>query len=231
VVLPAKDLAPGLTGTTPRDAVKRFLDAETSGDYSTSLGLLVDAERAQAGAPAVWKAEHGTLPHYLGYQFTPGGDGAAITTTVHYEPRLDETTGFTPGTATVTWLTQAEGGGYRVSLTSSTVQPALPSDADAQAAAVEWARARQQCVVKRQYIGSLLGSPDVAERLCKTTGDFTAGAPAPLASFVDPTIVTNGLGPGAERFTKVVLLDGPAKLQVVVAPLGDVWVVIGIAAK
>jgi hypothetical protein len=230
VVLPSTVTVPGLTGATPTLAVTKFLDAEIAGDYDASLAYLIDTERAQAGAPEVWKAAHGQLPHYTSYKIdAPTGDGRVVTT-VHYEPRLDEIVGFTPGAATVTWAANSEADGYRVSLIGTTVQAVLPADAAAPKAALAWAQSRQQCQTTNQYVGNLLGQPDVAQGLCHVGGSFSASGATPLATFADTTAITNAFGGDADRFTRVVTLHGPSELKVVVAPLGDEWVVVGVAA-
>ena len=83
-----------------------------------------------------------------------------------------------------------------------------------------------------QYDGSLLGQPGVPRQLrrAKTTGTFQAAAPRSIDDWQYASTVVNALGPESVEWTRVVSLTGPAPLDVVVAPLGDEWRVVGVVA-
>ena len=57
---------------------------------------------------------------------------------------------------------------------------------------------------------------------------FRAGAAAGLESFRDPSLLLNAFGADAPTFVRVVPVEGPAPLQVALAPLGEAWEVIGV---
>ena len=130
-------------------------------------------------------------------------------TAVTIEPRLDEVVGYVPGRASVSWSTVAEDGGYRVSLTDSTTEPVLPTDADATAAAATWVQARQRCQAADSYSGNLLGQPTLAEQLCRAPGTFRAGTASTIERFHDPSLLLNAFGADAATFVRIVPVDGP----------------------
>ena len=57
-----------------------------------------------------------------------------------------------------------------------------------------------------------------------------ATPPAPLSALTNPAPVVDAYGPGASTFARVVRLSGSATLDVVTAPLGASWVVIGVTS-
>ena len=222
---------------TPQAAVTGLLDALVAGEAEHSFSLLDAADRATLGPLPTWQSRASSLPRYLGYAVS-GVDGTAVRTEVTIEPRLDEVVGYIPGRATVSWSTVAEDGGYRVSLTGSTTEPVLPTDADATVAAETWVAARQRCQADGGYSGNLLGQPTLAERLCRASGTFRAGPATSIERFRDPSLLINAFGADAATFVRVVPVDGPTEtsapgrsglsLQVALAPLGDSWEVIGV---
>ena len=212
---------------SPEAAVTGLLDALIAGDAAASFSLLAEGDRAYLGPLPTWQDRISSLPRYLGYQVT-GADGPAVVTEVTLEPRLDEVIGFVPGRATATWTTVTEDGGYRVSFSDSTSEPTLPSDEAATAAAQAWVATRQRCEPAATYDGNLLGQPSLADRLCDLAGMFRAGAAAGLESFRDPSLLLNAFGADAPTFVRVVPVEGPAPLQVALAPLGEAWEVIGV---
>ncbi len=98
---------------------------------------------------------------------------------VSLEPRLDEVNGFVPQRADVEWTVVAEDGGWRLDLTDSSLDPVLPDEQGATAAAELWAGAR--------HMPGRRGVRGVAARLARTRrsavrvqGELVAGVPAPL---------------------------------------------------
>lgn len=211
----------------PASAVRGLLDALIAGDAGHSYSLLAAGDRATVGGVAGWQARMTELPHYLTYQAT-ATDGATVTTDVTTEPRLDEVGGYVPARAQITWATVGEDGGYRVALADSTTSPMLPADDAARAAAQAWVDDEQACKEGASYDGNLLGQPSLADKLCRTGGSFTAGAPVGLDRFRDPSLVLNAFGADAPTFVRVVPVTGPTPFQLALAPLADAWEVIGV---
>jgi hypothetical protein len=229
VTTPLRPLTAGVAAATPTEAVQSFVRAEIDGRYADSLAILVDEERARLGPAELWEASHAQLPAYLDLT-VDATDGARVSTTVTLEPNLDEVTGLTPARQRIVWTTQQEGAGWRVSTNGTEVQPIYPDQSGAATAALAWVQARQSCQRGEQYQGNLLGQPDVADALCGTTAGATVTTTNTLATYSNPTTVISAFGPEASEWARVVRVTGPASIDVVTAPLGDHWVVVGVSA-
>lgn len=217
VAAPAADAA---------DAVRRYVTAEADGDWATSWSLLADGDRARAGSFEAWADEADErLPLRSIEQLTV--DGSTIDTVVTLEARLDETA-VVPGRARVRWRPVAAGGGWLVSVADTSVDPLLPDDAGAPAAAVAWVEARRQGATTGQYDGNLLGQPTAVEAL--PAGQYRAGEARPLDAAPDPQVAVQAFGPSGARLVRAVPVDGPRHLVVLTAPLGDRWLVVGVQA-
>jgi len=226
----ADEPALAAAAATPEAAVRVFLDAEARGDLAGSFAALSAKTRATLGPLGAWRADAAERPHYIAYELTAGTGPDEVRTTVSLQAQLDEVSGLVPSQAVIDWATVAEDGGWRVDLEESAVTPVFPNDSHAPEAAVAWAEARQQCRSEREYDGSLLLSPSAAETLCGSTAAVTADSPAPLDTLADSSPVVAAFGPDAADWARVVRIHGPADLAVVTAPLGDDWVVVGVAS-
>jgi hypothetical protein len=145
-------------------------------------------------------------------------------------PVLDEVVGLVPAHATATWVAVHEGGVWRVSLEDSSLQPVWPSDATAAAAVEDWARARQECQSGEaigEFAGGVLGSPAIADALCKRDGDVRVGGAEQLDG-TDGAPVFAAFGAEAQAWARVVEVSDPTPLRAVVAPLGDTWLVVAV---
>jgi hypothetical protein len=218
----------------PVEAIRQYLSAEIAGDGARSFGLLSASSRTSAGSTADWVETAFQRPSIVSYELdrsdnseTTGRDAVTVTGTVVLQPRLDEVSGFVPERADVDWRVVAEDGGWRVDIVDSTLNPILPDDAGATAAAATWAAARQDCRSDGEYAGSLLGSPVLGDQLCGVHGVLVAGSPAPLGDTLSTEVVA-AFGPDATTWARTVPLSGAAQLTVVTAPFGDHWVVVGV---
>lgn len=218
---------------TPRDAVAGFLTAESEGRIADSFTFLSAADRRDLGSASGWVAAHAdVLPPVTGFEIgdvTRDGDRAEVDATVAFEPGLDEVLGLTPAQGSATWVVnRADSGRWGIAFDDSTVEPEYPSDDEAAvAAARDWAQARQQCAdAPGEWSGGLLGSPAVAEKLCGADGAVEI-APATALSDVDAPAITAAFGPDAGTWARVVPVTAPEPLRVVLAPVGDRWMVVG----
>jgi hypothetical protein len=230
--------APFMTPTTPAsapaaspaDAVTAYLNAEVARDYAASFGLLAGADRQQVVSPAAWRATKSRAPRLTGFTVatpTTSGDArSTVITDVTLEPAVDPILGVVPAKARITWTPVAEDGGWRVSLQGSTFEPQYPSDAGAAPAALSWVQSRQACAPEAAA-DRLVYEPDLPGALCGVSGTFQAGAAMPITSFANPAPVFDSYGPDAAAWARVVHVTGPTTIDVVTAPLGDDWVVIG----
>lgn len=228
----------------PVTAVDTFLQAEVARDAETAWTMLSAEDRVRYPTPAMWQTEHRQIPQLTGGSVTgvvtpvPGdgtlSEAADLPGEVTFVPTLDTTKGLVPASASATWRVVRENGGWRVSYTASTFTATYPSDAGAADAAIAWAKARQACQPtgeadrRLEVVGGVVGISGLADRLCGSNGAIEPkGIVLPIAT-TDATAVIAAFGPGAAEWARVVNLGGPAPQRVVLGPLGDRWIAIGV---
>lgn len=223
----------GKSEPSPRLAVEAFVHGLMANDATSTYALLSDKERAATSLDS-WSQTIGSMPQYKAFTVVRD-DPVEVDAT--FTPHLDEDLGAVPDHALVHFATLSEGGGFRVSLAATSIDPRFPTDeSGAREAALAWAKDRQTCAtdVKSsfQYQGSLLGQPSLAVDLCRWSGVITSAGPSvPLAQAGSATAVRNAFGPGADDWSKVISVDGPRPLHIVVAPLGETWLVIAVSGR
>ncbi len=221
--------------TTPRGAVEAFLVTQVTGDSAASYRLLSDADRSSL-SESDWDLAQIEIPRHVDFEVTAEQElvdqtGFQVAVSARYQSSLDEVSGLIPARASEVWTVVPGGPGgaeWRIDLGRSTSTPVLPPDADAATMVTAWARTRQDCAVPDEYAG-LLGFPTLADRLCDAEGDVRTAGTEGLDVLDDPNPYLNAFGSEAARWGRVVELTGPVELQVVVAPVDDRWLVIGIA--
>ncbi len=227
------DLPVDARPTTPRGAVEAFLVAQVTGDTTASYALLSSADQGALGE-SDWALAQTEFPRHVGFEVTAeqelvDGSGTQVAVSANYVSSLDEVAGLIPARANEVWTVVAAGNEWRIDLNRSTSTPVLPSDADAVSAVGAWARTRQECGVPTGEHTSLVGFPSLAEGLCDASGEVRAGSIASLDSLDDVTPYLSAFGSDAASWGRVVTLDDPVGLRVVVAPVDDRWLVVGIA--
>jgi hypothetical protein len=113
-------------------------------------------------------------------------------------------------------------------LTETIVEPRFADESGALAAARTWLAQRIGCAPAEEYEGGLLGNPGLAESLCGESGPVEVGQPGPLDDQIDATQFIGAFGPEFEQWGRAVTVESPTSLRVVLAPVGDAWVVIGV---
>jgi hypothetical protein len=212
-------------------AVEALLNAEVANRYDVSYGLLSAADRVRVGGRTPWVADHADIPQVTGFvvdAVSEEGDEATITTSTDLHASLDRIIGLVPAHARATWVAVREDGGWRVAYGRSRLEPQYPSDALAAAAAREWVAARQECRRVAEWSGGLIGPVAIATRLCRATGPVTVGAAAALSDDSGSAELTAAFGPDVSSWARVVPVTEPARLDVIVAPVGERWLVIGV---
>lgn len=226
---PGGEVAAGTPAASPTDAVGQFLAAEASGDFAASYSVLTEDQRSQYGSAAAWTNAHADFLPVTGYEIV-GERGDRVSTEVEYRSSLDEVVGLVPARASVEWVVVQEPGGWLVDFDASSVEPLYPDDADAPAAVSEWAQAHQECSEPEQYDGALVATADLrraAETLCDSTARIATGDAEALDEF-DASPFVSAFGTDAISWARAVPLRGPAELTVVVAPVDDRWLVVGL---
>lgn len=223
--------APGQPADDPAAAVRAFLDAELAGDFRDSFALLATADREEYRTAAGWVATHAdVMPPVTGYELGEvivDGDRASVVTPIAFEPSLDQVVGLVPERAVATWAVQAEDGGWAVSLQESTFEPRHPPADEAAGAVRAWAQAHQECAPRGEH-SVVLGLPALARQLCDADEAVRVGEVEAFTEGFDTNSFLAAYGAPVLEWARVVPIDAPVELRVVVAPVGQQWVVIGV---
>jgi hypothetical protein len=225
--------APDAPAPSPTDAVTAFLAAEVAGRFDVSYGLLSADDRAQVGGRIPWAESHANLPPLTGFavdSVVVAGDEATVAARTDLRSSLDEVVGLVPAHAQASWIAVREDGGWRVAYSRSRLVPQYPSDALASDAAREWVTARQACHQAAEWPGGLVGSDAVARRLCRAAGAVALGAPTRLPDDTSASALAAAFGPDVYAWARLVPVTEPARLELIVAPVGERWLVIGARA-
>jgi hypothetical protein len=219
--------APAVSGAS--DAVQRYLDAEIAGDYATSFALLSQADQERYGSADGWEIEHGDLPVYTAFNITSQNDDV-VTATITAEPDVNPTLGVVAARYTARLSVVQTDGTYRIRLADSTFTPSYPSADGAPAAALSWVGSRQACSTSQEYEGTVIGDLGITEQLCERAGQPVASEPLDIDTLRAPELVSSAFGSTGEASIVVVQvtgLDGARPIDVVLAPLGERWIVVG----
>ncbi len=213
--------------------LESFLTSEIAGDFEASFELLSEMDQEAAGGVEGWVAEHYlVVPPIRGFQVIDDsveGTRAEVVADLSLQAELDQLVGLIPGDADSTWaLVEDPVGGWRVAFTESRIEPVFLNDATASSAVVDWGLGRQSCQPKQEGDFALLGFPTLADPLCGATGRVTVSAPSQLEDAADAAPFLAAFGPEVGIWARVVEVQTPIPLRVVVAPIGERWVVIGV---
>jgi hypothetical protein len=214
-------------------AIQSFLDAERRGDLGSSFAILSDEDLEAYPSLSRWEEAHGAIPDIVGFgveQVAENGGRGRGTVQLSLRPELDESVGVVPARATASMVAVREPDGWSVALSESTLVPVYPDESAARRAVGEWAAARQGCTTTREWEGGLLGvaAEALAAELCGMPGEIRTAGPVALDRSVGIEPVLAAFGAEAATWARVVPLESPRELDVVVAPLGDGWVVIAV---
>jgi hypothetical protein len=223
--------APDAAAPTPTDAVQRFLDFEIARDYDASYGLLSAGDRALAVTRAGWSSSHADIPAFAGYALGPpdvATDDAVVPADVRLRAALTPSTGLVPSRASAQFRTVAEDGGWRVAFDESTLTPRFLSQSKAPAAVRTWARARVQCRRAPEYVAGLIGASARAAALCGADGAIRTGRARALPDTAQDQPFLAAFGGDVHQWARVVRLESPVRQDVVVAPVGEQWLVVGV---
>jgi hypothetical protein len=222
---------PDAAAPSPDDAVRRFLDFEVARDYHASYGLLSAGDRAYAVSRAGWSAGHADIPVITGYALGTAevaGDHADVSADVRLRASLTPSTGLVPARASARFRAVAEDGGWRVAFDDSTLTPRFARDTRAPAAVRDWAARRVRCDRPREYVGGLIGAVARAEALCGADGPIRTGPARRLPDTAQDQPFLAAFGGEVHEWARVVHLESPIRLDVVVAPVGEQWLVVGV---
>lgn len=210
-------------------AVAGFLTAEHARDLETSYTFLEVEDREAFGSASGWVAAHadlfGPVTGFTLDGVVDSGGETIVTALVSYVPGLDPVVGLTPARAVVTVVAHLEGDGWVLDLDTLQLEPQLPSDQQATDAAERFVAAAQDCAPPT---GPLIGGTGLADRLCDASGPVDVGPPTPLDDLTVLQPFLAAYGPDAQAWMRVVTVERPIPLRLVLGPLGDGWTVIGL---
>ena len=219
--------APG----TPDEAVDTFLALEVAQDFDGSYGVLSESDRSDATSGAAWAVQHAELPAIIGYEITAvqqHDDRADVSARLQLRPELTAAAGLVPDRAMATFSAIAEDGGWRVAYADTTLVPQYAPIARAPTAVHGWVHARQACRTATEYDGGLVGAPARAEALCGARGPVRLGNVHTLPETAQDQPFLAAFGAAVHDWARVVRIDAPVRLDVVVAPVGERWLVVGV---
>jgi hypothetical protein len=223
--------APDAAAPTPTDAVQRFLDFEIARDYDASYGLLSASDRAEAVTRAGWSASHADIPAFTGYALASpdvATDRAVVPGDVRLRAALTPSTGLVPARASAQFQAVAEDGGWRIAFDESTLTPRFLPQSKAPAAVRTWARTRMRCRGAREYVAGLIGASARADALCRADGAIRTGRVRRLPDTAQDQPFLAAFGGDVHEWARVVRLESPVRQDVVVAPVGEQWLVVGV---
>ncbi len=219
--------------TTSREAVQRYLDAEAAGQLEDSYAQLSATDRQDIGDSGDWRAASEERPRFDSFEIIEATD-TKVVVEAHPRPMVSEIDGVAPMSERVEFTTRAEDGGVRIALAETTYAPTYPSPEPAAGVATQWIAGQQACsaatTAPLEYDGNLLGTLGLAQSLCGARGTPSVVGTGGLEALADPSPVLNAFGEQATEWTRVVDVGGIAgesRVQVILAPYGDRWVVVG----
>jgi hypothetical protein len=225
-------------------AVTAFLQAEVDGRPEVAWTLL-DARGHQRWptAPA-WLAAQPDLAaptsfHVTEPTVTPAAGAHSGDVDLHVDvnrrPSLDPFRGLVAAHSAELWRARDENGRWRVAAAPVESHPDLPADGTASDAVKAWVGRLSACdqagAATLQLEASLLGPADVAAMPCRLKTDWTVGAPVGIDRGGDVQPLLAAYGQGAGSWARLVPVTGAGRnFWAEVAPLGDAWMVVGVAA-
>lgn len=228
--LPLANYAPEFP--EPVAVLEAFMQAEMAADFEKSFGFLSASDQEQASDAAEWTADHFMiLPTIEGYQISSdSSDGirSEVNVALALRSELDQLAGLTTATADSTWVLVDEQNVWRIALTESTIVSVYLDDETADQAVEMWAQQRQQCTPALQWDQTLVGFPSLADALCGANGSVEVGPVQALSDAAEAAAFLAAFGPEVGLWARVVEVKSPAALRVVVAPIGEQWLVIGV---
>jgi hypothetical protein len=210
-------------------AVEALLTAEAAGDHAASYARLSAASRAEFPSASAWERRREQLPVITGFEIESPGVEATIAV-VDHEAGLDPFVGL-GARERQTWTGIETASGWLVDAEPER-EYLLPPDEGAATAAQQWAEAVQACdrtaAQELQAVPELFGDLAPADGLCGSEGEVVTGDVGMLASGPASGDIVAQYTTDALVWSRLVRVDAPVALGVVMAPIGDDWRVLGV---
>lgn len=227
--------APGIAPTpkaSASEALEALLAAEQEGDHETSFRLLAASAREEYPDPPRWARRRNQLPPVTAFTIESSSSPTEAVAVVEHEPGLDPFIGLSAARERQTWRATQEGGGWLLEV-EPVVNYLLPPDDAARQPALRWAEAVQACdqerAVAEQALEEVYGTSAAADELCGTTGELQAGEVSEVQSGPASADLVAQYSSDVFSWARVVTITGTdPTFGVVLAPIGDVWKVVGV---
>jgi hypothetical protein len=221
-------------------AVSAFLQPLADGRPELAYPLLDQAGRARFSTPAAWARAQVDRPQPLTFQVgasrpSPDVPGAIeVDVSATHRPSLDSIRGLVPARSQSVWLVRREGGAWRVAAEPLSFRPIVPADDGASGVVQTWVSRLAACdtagAADLQVGPSLYGPAGLVQAPCQKKGTWTAGTPVGLDKTPDPKAFLAAFGPDVGTWARLVPVRGPgSSFLAAVAPMGDGWLVMGVA--
>jgi hypothetical protein len=223
--------------TDPETALAGFLTAEATGEWEESFAFLTPEQQEVAfRSAAEWVAAHADFPDVTGYRIDDvrvddQAGTASVTTLTGFDPVLDPVIGLVAARGRTTWrLEQVEDGTWRVDPSATQNQPLYPDASSAAEVVRRWVDGRMACEDTSDLEQGLIGSPVLAQGLCDEPQDepVAIGEIGRLSDSARTTSLLSDFGPEVYGWARTARVDAATPFQVVLAPLGEDWRVVGI---
>ncbi len=225
-----------MVASTPRAAITLFLDALVSTKPRNALDLLSHRDRSKYPTLAIWiQQRQRIIPDVIGYSINEvieRGRKADAVAELMLQPAFDETIGLIPAHATATLRVVREQFDWRIEIGASKVAFHYLSTATINAAAHIWYAAKQHCGSAQQWRTTLYGegANAIATGLCRSSESPRFSEPATLDGRTDLASFIAAFGPVVGRWARVVRVQSPTAFDLVLAPVDQQWLVIGVLA-
>ncbi len=238
---PTEALAGDAQPQSGTQAVGAFGRAVVEGRTTDAFALLPNAEQTRLGSAIRFADLLSREPIWKSATVDPASSTDAVAAIlVTQTPAIDEIRGVVAPAAIVTLPTRKEADGWKVSWERrTTTQQFGAADSRATDDVVAWATARQQrcgatdassaATPPGEHAGGLLGALWLADELCTTPAPVAPTEVGDIYTLDDPQALLDAYGGGAYQWARVVTLAAPHAMHVIVAPLDDRWVVVGLA--
>ncbi|MGI8776063.1 MAG: hypothetical protein ACR2LJ_01420 [Acidimicrobiales bacterium] len=239
-VVPSPDAEPA----DATAALTAFLQAEATGHPDVAWALLDASGHARWPTAPAWLDAQPDLPVPVAFQMTPPGVAPAaapppgavdLHVDVTRNPSLDPFRGLVAARSAEVWRVGDENGHWRVAATPVDSRPVLPPDSAAPAAVQGWVDRLSACdqagAAALQVDPNLLGPADIAAAPCQLKQPWTVGSPVGIDRGGDVQPLLAAYGQGAGSWARLVPVRAAGRnFWAEVAPLGDAWMVVGVAA-
>ncbi len=178
-----------------------------------------------------WRDRRSELPAVTGFHVQTASSESLVVT-VDHKPGLDPFIGLSPAQDRQTWTGRQEHGGWLVDA-DPTADPVLPPESAVVPSVTAWLKAAESCDAaaarSHQAVDPLLGTGNATAQFCSQHVAVAAGTPSRVLPGLASEQVVAAYNADALVWARsVALTGGAAPINVVVAPMGTTWQVIGV---